>query len=299
MKMKAWFSALRLRTLPLALSCVITGSAIAFHQGKFSWDICILTATTTILLQILSNLANDFGDAVKGTDNDDRIGPARAVQTGAITANAMRRAIVICAVLCLISGIWLLLISLDPNWIFYLFLGLGLVGIAAAIKYTVGKRAYGYRGMGDVFVFIFFGLVGVLGTIFLQTQEFRWIDAIPAACIGLLSAGVLNLNNMRDHKNDEKSNKRTLVVAIGYKAAKNYHLLITIPPIILLIAYVLLIAPGLMAALLIIPLTFLILAIVRVYKTKDESSLDPELKKLALTTFLSAVLLAINLCVSL
>lgn len=298
MKFKAWISALRLRTLPLALSCVITGSGMAWMKGSFDWTICLLTALTTILLQVLSNLANDYGDAAKGTDNDARLGPQRAVQSGIIQASEMRNAIIICGILTLASGIGLLVLALEPNWKFYLLLAIGLLGITAAIRYTVGKTAYGYRGLGDLFVFIFFGIVGVLGATYLQTQSLNWLDIIPAVCIGLLSAGVLNLNNMRDHRNDEDNNKRTLVVTMGYQAAKTYHLILTVPPVLMLAIYIFISAPGWSMLALLVPLLILIMAISRVYKTTDERKLDPELKKLALTTFLSSVLFTMSLCVS-
>ncbi|MBL4702968.1 MAG: 1,4-dihydroxy-2-naphthoate octaprenyltransferase [Flavobacteriales bacterium] len=298
MKLKAWISAFRLRTLPLALSCVIAGSGIAWSNSSFNWLICVLTVITTILLQVLSNLANDYGDAKKGTDNDARLGPERAVQSGIISSKQMMIGIIVCGILALGSGVTLLLISLQPDWKFLCMLGLGLLGIMAAIKYTMGKSAYGYKGLGDLFVFLFFGLIGVLGTVYLQTQTIELLDLIPATCIGLLSAGVLNLNNMRDHKNDANHQKRTLVVSIGFKMAKFYHLLITIPPILMLGFYIWISSPGYSLLFLILPLTILLFAIVRVIKTTDERLLDPELKKLALTTFLSSVLFSLSLCTS-
>ena len=297
MKLKAWISAFRLRTLPLALSCVIVGSGISWNQDKFSWITCLLTMSTTILLQVLSNLANDYGDSAKGTDNDDRLGPTRAIQSGAISSKQMMIAIIICAILSLGSGVSLLLYSLEINWAFVGMLTVGLLGIAAAIKYTMGKSAYGYRGLGDLFVFLFFGIVGVLGTIYLQTQSFNSFDMIPAAGVGFLSAGVLNLNNLRDHKNDAASNKNTLVVLIGFNAGKIYHLSITVLPIILLAGYSWISQPSPLTLLLLAPLAILVIAIIRIMKQKEEQKLDPELKRLALTTFLTSVLFVVSLCV--
>jgi len=253
--------------------------------------------STTILLQVLSNLANDYGDSAKGTDNDDRLGPTRAIQSGAISSKQMMIAIIICAILSLGSGVSLLLYSLEINWAFVGMLTVGLLGIAAAIKYTMGKSAYGYRGLGDLFVFLFFGIVGVLGTIYLQTQSFNSFDMIPAAGVGFLSAGVLNLNNLRDHKNDAASNKNTLVVLIGFNAGKIYHLSITVLPIILLAGYSWISQPSPLTLLLLAPLAILVIAIIRIMKQKEEQKLDPELKRLALTTFLTSVLFVVSLCV--
>jgi 1,4-dihydroxy-2-naphthoate octaprenyltransferase len=297
MKLKAWISAFRLRTLPLALSCVVVGSGISWNQNKFSWIICILTMTTTILLQVLSNLANDYGDSAKGTDNDDRLGPTRAIQSGIIKPKQMMRGIIICSLLALGSGIWLLLVSLDLNWAFLGMLTVGLLGIVAAIKYTMGKTAYGYRGLGDLFVFLFFGIVGVMGSIYLQTKNFNSFDLIPAASVGFLSAGVLNLNNLRDYKNDAASNKNTLVVLIGFKSAKIYHLSITVLPVALLGAYSWLTQANPLTLFLIVPLAILIFAFIRIMKQTEEQKLDPELKRLALTTFLTSILFTISLCV--
>lgn len=226
-----WIQAMRLRTLPLAISGILMGTALAelsgYESDKFTTFLALLTA---VLLQVLSNLANDYGDYVKGTDNDQRIGNMRALQSGQITPKAMLKAIVLFVVLCLITGIGLLLYAGDGklNLSFILFFILGLAAIAAAIKYTVGKNAYGYSGLGDVFVFLFFGPVAVLGVYLLQHrfsvnwETDKWV-LLPACSLGLLSAAVLNTNNIRDVTNDRASGKRTIVVQMGLQKARLYH----------------------------------------------------------------------------
>ena len=294
-KVKPWINAIRLRTLPLALSCILIGAGIAFNKSVFDWSVLILTVITTVLLQILSNLANDLGDGLKGTDNENRIGPTRAIQSGKITIRAMNIAVILCTFLTLISGLTLLFIALDTGWKFFALLSIGILAIAASIKYTIGKNAFGYHGFGDLFVFVFFGLVGVLGTIYLQSKAIDWLDFLPAIAVGMLCAGVLNLNNMRDFKNDTASNKRTLVVILGLSTARVYHLVITLSPIFLFTFYLIKVQPGYDALLLSIPFVLLLSAIKRVYHISKEEDLDPELKKLALTTFLTAILFTFSL----
>ncbi len=222
---------MRLRTLPLAVSGILMGSALSDLSGVESHKmITILALLTAIFLQILSNLANDYGDFTKGTDNQNRVGNMRALQSGNITPQAMLRMIIVFVVLSLISGIGLLYLAADGNinYSFLLFFILGLASIAAAIKYTVGKSAYGYSGLGDVFVFVFFGLVAVLGVYILHNHfTWRWpVDKwmiLPAITVGFLSTAVLNTNNIRDIENDRASGKNTIVVKMGLQKARIYH----------------------------------------------------------------------------
>ena len=225
---------MRLRTLPLAAASIIVGAGIAVHQQVFNLPIFLLSLTTALLLQILSNLANDFGDAITGADDENRVGPKRAMQSGLITAEAMKFAIVLTIILTLLSGLSLLTLALDGDLFSWLvFLGLGVLAIIAAITYTMGKLPYGYRALGDVAVFIFFGLLGVIGSFYLYALSFDWLLILPAASIGLLSAAVLNINNMRDMENDYKHNKTTLVVLLGRTKAFKYHLcLIMLAPLL-------------------------------------------------------------------
>lgn len=307
--MKNWIKAFRLRTLPLSFSTILMGSALAIWpifdkkhaQNVHVWWIFGLTLLTTLLLQILSNLANDYGDSKKGADNAERIGPARAIQSGEISPKAMFRAIVITTLLTLITGILLLLVSFDfkINWLFFGFFILGIAAIGAAIKYTMGKKAYGYSGLGDVFVFIFFGLVGVYGTYFLQTHTFNWILFLPATAMGCFSVAVLNLNNMRDRVNDEKVRKNTIVVKLGLKNAKRYHYSI------FAVAYLVFPLPLIFHSIqndliwlcvFILPILLIhLFHLKRVYKIVNPKDFDPELKVIALSTFLFSLLFFVTL----
>ncbi len=224
-KTRAWISSLRLRTLPLALSGIGMGSFLAAEYRVFKWPVFIFASITAILLQILSNLANDYGDAKHGADGAGRIGPDRGLQSGDISLPEMRNAIIATTLLALLSGFTLLYIAAKGDTGFLIsFLILGLLCIAAAIKYTVGKKPYGYAGLGDISVFFFFGPVAVAGTFYLYTHALKPDMLLPAAAIGLLSCGVLNINNMRDHLNDREAGKKTLVVRIGLAKARLYHI---------------------------------------------------------------------------
>ncbi|RJX65402.1 1,4-dihydroxy-2-naphthoate polyprenyltransferase [Vibrio sinensis] len=221
--LRIWLDAARPKTLPLALVSILTGSVLAFSSHHFSWMVAFLSFLTATLLQILSNLANDYGDAVKGTDNHQRLGPMRAIQSGAVTPKVMMQAIVINIVLTMLAGLTLVLYALTSWHSILIFIGLGVLAIAAAIAYTVGNKPYGYVGLGDVSVFIFFGLLGVAGTYFLHTGIVDFSLALPAIGCGLLAVAVLNVNNMRDIENDKECGKHTVAVRLGQKRAKQYH----------------------------------------------------------------------------
>lgn len=221
-----WMDAARPKTLPLALISILTGSALAFSEKHFSWPIAILALVTAILLQILSNLANDYGDAVKGTDNDARLGPMRAIQSGAVTLKDMKYAMMINVLLTVVSGMALILYALDSLENILVFIGLGVMAMIAAVAYTVGNKPYGYVGLGDVSVFIFFGLLGVSGTYFLYTGQLNTTLLLPSIACGLLAVAVLNVNNMRDIENDEICGKRTIAVRLGPILAKKYHFIL-------------------------------------------------------------------------
>ena len=284
-----WIQAFRLRTLPLAFSCILLGSFLA--ADKLKLNVLWLALTTTLFLQILSNLANDYGDFETGVDNNERIGPTRAMQSGAITKMQMKIALVIFSLLSLAAGITLIGVALSNfNLTFFIFLVLGIAAIAAAIKYTMGKNPYGYMGFGDFFVFLFFGIIGVTGTYFLHTQHLNFTILLPAASVGLFSAGVLNLNNLRDVENDSNSGKNTLVVKIGYQAGKKYHYTLLILAIVCSLVF------NVIINLPIQHYTFLILCpiwikqIGFVKKCTNPATLNPELKKLAISTLLFALL---------
>ena len=295
-----WLKAFRLRTLPLAFSSVITGTVIAMDIGFFDWITFILALTTTFFLQILSNLANDYGDSEKGTDNENRIGPIRAIQSGVISKIQMKKAIIIFIFLCLLSGFSLVFYASRTVSFWYpsTFILVGLLAIISAIKYTAGKGAYGYKGMGDLFVFIFFGLVGVIGTAVLNVHDFHLTMLLPAITIGCFSASVLNLNNMRDWENDKASNKNTLVVKVGLSKAKKYHFIILIIGIVSSISYVF------QKDFILLNLTFIVAFIPIVLHLKtivnirnNPSEFDPELKKVAIATFLFSILFLVSVVV--
>ncbi len=295
--MKNWIQAARLRTLPLSVSGIIVGSFYAMHQGVFDGLIFSLAILTTLGLQILSNFANDYGDGVKGTDNETRIGPDRAIQSGAISVKQMKNGIILTSALTFLIAVLLIYISFGKENFFYtlLFLVLGVASIVAALKYTIGNSAYGYRGLGDVFVFLFFGLLSVLGSNFLYAKEFDWLLVLPACAVGLLSTGVLNLNNMRDEISDRTSNKNTLVVKIGGKKAKTYHFTILILAMLSLLTFSLLKDFKAEQFLFVLGFIPLFLHLKRIATYQDPKEYDPELKVVALSTFLISVLLSISL----
>lgn len=294
--MKKWIDAARLRTLPLSLSGIFLGTLLAVYEGKFDWITFILACLTTLFLQILSNYANDYGDGVKGTDNS-RTGEKRAVASGEITASKMKSAMIFMAVLSMLSAIGLLAYAYLPNhygW-FILFILLGVASVWAAINYTVGEKAYGYRAMGDLFVFIFFGLVSVMGTYMLYTKTFNPLILLPATSIGFLSMAVLNLNNMRDLMQDKRSGKKTIPVIIGFLYAKNYHAFLLFAPFVLGTIFVYNQDYQISNFSFLILLIPAILLMYKVAKTHEYAELDSELKKTALLTLLYSLLLGFGL----
>ena len=297
--MKKWIAAFRLKTLPLALSNTIMGSALAAGEDRFRWSIFGLAALTTILLQIMSNMANDYGDFVNGKDTAERIGPKRMVQSGEITPKTMLRGIIIIGIFTAISGLTLILVgTAGINTTNILIFGvLGIAAIVAAIKYTVGKNPYGYRGLGDIFVFIFFGLVGVIGTYFLHTQSFSWDLLLPASAMGFLSTGVLNMNNLRDYEADKNANKKTIVVAMGQQKAKFYHLFLVGGAILLAVIYTITNYNSPWQWLFVISLPILFLNLKTVFSYKNSIELYPELGKLSMGTLLFAISFGVGLII--
>jgi 1,4-dihydroxy-2-naphthoate octaprenyltransferase len=289
---KTWVKAARPRTLPLSISGIVVAGGLAHYYGSFDGAIFILSLLTTVGFQITSNFANDYGDGVKGTDNEDRIGPQRALQSGKLTKKTLKRGIYVSIVIDLILVFTLLWVSFGIGQIglFILFLALGGLSVWAAIRYTVGDSAYGYRGLGDIFVFLFFGLLGVLGAMFLHTKMLTTPSILMAITIGLLSVGVLNLNNLRDFASDKKAGKNTMVVKLGFSNGKRYHFLLIMTAMLCTLLFIgLTFKSGIefFSLLAFLPITTHLL---RVMKAKDSFSIDPELKKLALSTFLLALL---------
>jgi len=287
---KIWLQAARLRTLPLSVSGIIMGNALALNHNDFSFIIFLLSILTAIAFQIVSNFANDYGDGIKGTDNEERIGPKRVLQQGLLTLENLKRGIFVSVVVSIILSITLIYESLGVNKLLFsvLFILLAIGAVAAAIKYTVGANPYGYSGLGDLFVFIFFGWVSVIGSYFLQINSIDLSIILFATTFGLLSVAVLNLNNMRDIENDFNSSKITLAVRLGSDKAKIYHYFLVSIAIILFFIGIgeqpLLIKT--IYALVFVPL---FLHLYCVFNVKDPKQFDPELKKLALTIFFISI----------
>jgi len=298
--MKSWIAAARPRTLPLALASIILGSFLAAGSsvsvGHFSWQIALLAALTTIFLQVLSNFANDYGDAVSGKDTELRVGPRRAVATGDISKEAMMRGIILMSVLSLVSGILLLVVAFfnaGPK-LFWFFLVLGLLSIAAAIGYTNGKRPYGYAGFGDIAVLIFFGWVGVLGTYFLHTLSFSPILLLPATSVGLFATGVLNINNIRDIETDTMTGKRSIPARLGLPLAIRYHWGLLITGMFCAVAYSFLTDAPLQGYLYVLAFPLFIANGRAVASHKRSVELNARLGQLALSTLLFVILFGIG-----
>ena len=292
--MKNWIQAARLRTLPLSISGIIVGSAYAYYQGFSDWRIVVLALLTTLGLQILSNYANDYGDGIKGTDVN-RIGEKRLVAAGVVSASQMKKAVIITASITFILAVTLIYIAFGKEnfALSLIFILLGIGSIGSAIKYTVGSNAYGYSGFGDLFVFIFFGLVSVIGSNFLFTHFIDWTLFFPAIAIGLLSVAVLNLNNMRDIENDRIAGKNTLVVKMGLEKAKKYHYTLISIALVLFIFF-----SGMIAIKMYIYLPIILVLAMHlktVKKSKKYEDFDPELKKVALCTFALSLLFCLAL----
>ena len=291
-----WISAMRLRTLPLSVSGILLASCLAAYNGYFEWPIFILAILTTLSFQILSNIANDYGDGIKGTDNEDRVGPERAIQSGRITPDEMFNAIKINILIAIGLSFLLIFTAFGVKHFFLtmLFFLLGIASIAAALRYTIGTSAYGYRALGDLFVFIFFGLISVAGCYVLYAKTIDHVVFLPACTIGLLSVAVLNLNNMRDMKSDELSGKITMAVKIGPKQVRFYHYALVVMAIVLSALFGILYYTNILNFIFIVAYIPLISHLVKVSKTEALQLLDPELKKIALSTFLLAILMGIG-----
>lgn len=287
---KSWITAFRLRTLPLAFSGWLVGTTIASIAVKISWPIAGLTLLTAFLLQILSNLANDYGDAVSGVDSDERKGPSRMVQSGQITKKAMGRAMIIFSLLSLLSGVALLFITFKEDFISALvFFLIGIVGIASAIKYTVGKNPYGYAGFGDLFVFLFFGVVLIFGTYYLQVQTFDGLVLLPAISLGMLSIGVLNVNNIRDIESDKVSGKNSIPVRLGREKAVVYHIFLLAGSFLIMVSYSIIIYHS-WWQFIFLPVGLLFGVNIKAVATKPLTELDPFLKQMAISTLIFSVL---------
>jgi 1,4-dihydroxy-2-naphthoate polyprenyltransferase len=289
--MKNWLSAARPRTLPLALASIFMGSFLAAFSGKFDWKIFALCCLTTIALQVLSNFANDYGDTQNGADSTERVGPTRAVQSGEISAKQMFNAIILFAILCLIFGISLLYMSFKDASanIFWAFFGLGLLSMLAAYTYTAGKKPYGYAGLGDISVLIFFGLVGVLGSNFLFTKTFDWINIFPALSCGFFATGVLNINNIRDINSDTQAGKKTIPARLGRNMAIKYHWTLLILGMCSILIFSVLQEKNNFQYVLCFPLFF-----INGFKVSRLQNPDPMLKQMALSSLVFVVVFGLG-----
>ncbi len=292
-KFKAWIAAARLRTLPLSVSGILIAAALASYYDSFNGLILILSLVTTLGFQVLSNFANDYGDGIKGTDNEDRVGPTRAFQSGALSAKELKNGMWFTSILTLAVAALLIYVAFgkDNFMLSVVYFILGIAAIAAAIKYTVGNSAYGYRALGDVFVFLFFGLVSVVGGYFLYEQKLPFLVILAAGIPGLWSTAVLHLNNMRDREGDIKANKITMAVKLGVDSSKYYHSFLILGGIACAGVCTHSLATTGYQYLPLFAVIPLLLNMQTVWRTQTSKDLDPELKKVALSTFLFAILL--------
>lgn len=294
---KAWLHAARLRTLPLSLSGIVMGTALANSFGYSSQHLFILALLTTIAFQITSNFANDYGDGVRGTDDDTRVGPTRALQGGMLTAKGIKRGIYVASSISLLLAAALIYTAFGQEELGYVFLFflLAAFSVWAAIRYTNGKTPYGYMGLGDVFVFLFFGLLGVLGSLFLYTKTFSIYTVLPAMAIGFLCVGVLNLNNLRDIESDKQHGKITVAVRLGFSNGKRYHYCLLLASFLCMLCYTL-ITKNYRTAFYFVAYILITIHLLKVMRTTEPKLLDGELKKLALSTFLMSLLfyIAVN-----
>ncbi|WP_294083291.1 1,4-dihydroxy-2-naphthoate octaprenyltransferase [Proteiniphilum sp. UBA5384] len=289
---KNWISAFRLRTLFLGIATVVLGSGLALHEGSFSMATFGFTLLLAVSIQILANLSNDLGDFQKGTDTTGRReGPARTLQSGKISAREMKKAIASFSIICMVTGVILVMstVAYITRLSAILLIVIGGISILAALFYTLGKYAYGYKGWGDLLAFIFFGPVPVIGTYFLHTHSFGFQSVLPSIGIGIISTMILNINNMRDIENDKASEKTTLAVKLGIHRAKIYHAGLTITSFLCFLGYNILYEPApWYRYLYMLVYLFLFRILVDVYK-KNGQALDPYLKLTSLSGFLLAI----------
>jgi 1,4-dihydroxy-2-naphthoate octaprenyltransferase len=295
-KVSVWISAARPRTLPLSIAGILAGSAVAVKTLVFSLPIFVLALATTLGFQVLSNFANDYGDGVKGTDNQDRVGPKRALQSGLLTAKELKQGMIVTAVITLFLVSLLIFTAFGGEHMVlsFIFFNLGIAAIIAAVKYTVGANAYGYKAMGDLFVFLFFGIVGVVGCNFLFSKSLGNHVFFLAIAIGCMSTAVLNLNNMRDRIQDAKVKKNTLAVVLGAKNIKTYHSILIITGLVSALVYLFASQAKPVYYIALVAFIPLLINMIKVFKNEDPAELDPELKKIALSTFAFALLLFVT-----
>jgi len=294
---KSWIKAARPRTLPLALSGILTGCGVAWFYGVIDALVCVLAIVTATFIQIFSNFANDYGDSRKGTDNAFRVGPARTVQAGEISLREMEKGMIILGTLSLLFGIWLVYAGTwhSSQTAFFFFIGLGILSLLAAYFYTSGAHSYGYIGLGDLAVFLFFGLLPVSGVFFLNSGFMTAAVLLPAVSIGLFSTGVLNLNNMRDIENDRRCGKITIPVRLGERPSRIYHLCLIGGAWLAAIVFTGWQFRSGWQWLFLLSLPLFLTDMVRIYRISEAAALDPFLKRLSLSTLTFTLLFCIGL----
>ncbi|MBV5316126.1 MAG: 1,4-dihydroxy-2-naphthoate polyprenyltransferase [Prolixibacteraceae bacterium] len=298
--LKSWVKAARLRTLPLAMSGILMGAALSFLDNGFNLTVTVLAIVTALFIQIFSNFANDYGDSQKGTDNQHRVGPKRTVQSGEISPQQMKVGMIVLILLSLTTGIWLIAEGtkgLDITT-FLLFLVFGVVALIAAYRYTAGSNPYGYAGFGDIAVFLFFGILPVAGTYFLNSHQLSAEIFLPALSIGFFSTGVLNLNNMRDIENDRNSGKNTVVVRMGSSKSKIYHFWLILTGLLTSVLFVVLNGKSTLHWLFLLSFPLFLNDLMQISKITSPKKFDPFLKKLSLATLLFTVLFGLGIILS-
>lgn len=287
---KTWISAARPRTLFLAAATVILGSGLALNDGLFSLETFVWTFLLAVSIQILANFANDLGDYEKGTDTTGkREGPTRALQSGNINKRQMETALLVSVAFVVFFGIMSIARSIGWQKGALIMLIVGALCIFAALFYTMGKHAYGYRGWGDMFAFLFFGPVPVLGTYFLHTEQISWHPVFPAIGLGLISVMILNVNNMRDIDNDRASGKITVAGKLGIRKAKIYHALLTFGVFACFLEYSIFYEPFAWYKYLYVLVFIFLFYILTQIRVKTKQELDPYLKLTSLAGFLLSV----------
>jgi 1,4-dihydroxy-2-naphthoate polyprenyltransferase len=297
--LRLWIHAFRLHTLPLAASGILLGNFIAIGYQSFHWGIFLLSLLTAILLQILSNLANDFGDTKHGVDNPDRVGPDRIMQSGKVSIGGMKNMLRIFIAMCLLSGLLLLIVSLPViGWTGFIVLLLtGIASIWASYNYTASEKPYGYKGWGDLFVFIFFGLVCVFGAFYLQTGSFNPLVIIAASGIGFYSAAVLNINNLRDIETDIKTGKNSIPVILGKNGGRLYHLLLILLGSFsfLIFGWFFFVHP--LQYIFLTPILAILINSLDVYKDISPQKMTTNLKKMSVFTLLLVISIGLSLLI--
>ena len=298
-KLKMWWETARPKTLPLALASIFTGSALGYWANPqgFNGLVMALSLLTTILLQVLSNFANDYGDHQKGSDTEERIGPLRGIQKGAISAKELKWGLILMVVASFLSGSFLIGIAYESLADLFAFAGLGILAIVAAITYTVGAKPYGYMGLGDISVLVFFGLLGVGGTYYLQTHSIDSHIILPAIGSGLLASAVLNINNLRDIEQDAKAGKNTLAVRLGAYKGRVYHCILLSVAALCYLAFAVATAISWTNYLFVLAIPLLAKHAIFVYHSQQPSELRPMLAQMSMISLLINILFSLGLLI--